>query len=68
VAVGLAVIHGCIRMYPEDVAALFASIPVGTKVWLINEPVKIAYVEGKLLLEVHHQWTARVRQLNWTRK
>jgi hypothetical protein len=53
VAVGLAVIHGCIRMYLEDVAALFASVPVGTKVWLINEPVKIAYVDGKLLLEVH---------------
>jgi L,D-transpeptidase ErfK/SrfK len=53
VAVGLAVTHGCIRMYPKDVAALFASVPVGTKVWLINEPVKIAYVDGKLLLEVH---------------
>lgn len=53
VAVGLAVTHGCIRMYPEDVAALFAAISVGTKVWLINEPVKIAYVDGKLLLEVH---------------
>jgi L,D-transpeptidase ErfK/SrfK len=47
VAVGLAVTHGCIRMYPEEVAALFASIPVGTKVWLINEPVKIAYVDGE---------------------
>jgi L,D-transpeptidase ErfK/SrfK len=28
VAVGLAVTHGCIRMYPEDVAALFASVPI----------------------------------------
>jgi L,D-transpeptidase ErfK/SrfK len=53
VAVGLAVTHGCIRMYPEDVAALFAAISVGTKVWLIDEPVKIAYVDGKLLMEVH---------------
>jgi L,D-transpeptidase ErfK/SrfK len=53
VAVGLAVTHGCIRMYPEDVAALFASVPVGTKVWLINEPVKIAYVDGELFMEVH---------------
>jgi L,D-transpeptidase ErfK/SrfK len=53
VAVGLAVTHGCIRMYPEDVAALFEAISVGTKVWLINEPVKIAYVDGKLLMEVH---------------
>jgi len=53
VAVGLAVTHGCIRMYPEDVAALFASVPIGTKVWLINEPVKVAYADGKLLMEVH---------------
>jgi L,D-transpeptidase ErfK/SrfK len=53
VAVGLAVTHGCIRMYPEDIAALFASAPIGTKVWLINEPVKIAYVDGRLLIEVH---------------
>jgi len=53
VAVGLAVTHGCIRMYPEDVAALFASVAVGTKVWLINEPVKVAYVDGRLLMEVH---------------
>ena len=53
VAIGLAVTHGCIRMYPDDVAALYAAISVGTKVWLINEPVKIAYVDGKLLMEVH---------------
>ena len=52
-AVGMAVTHGCIRMYPEDVAALFPLVPVGTKVWLINEPVKVAYVDGELLLEVH---------------
>jgi L,D-transpeptidase ErfK/SrfK len=52
-AVGMAVTHGCIRMYPEDVAALFALVPVGTKVRLINEPVKIAWVGGQLFLEAH---------------
>jgi L,D-transpeptidase ErfK/SrfK len=52
-AVGMAITHGCIRMYPEDIAALFASVPMGTKVWLINEPVKVAYVEGDLLVEAH---------------
>jgi L,D-transpeptidase ErfK/SrfK len=52
-AVGMAVTHGCIRMYPEDVQALFKQVPVGTKVWLINDPVKVAYVDGRLLLEVH---------------
>jgi L,D-transpeptidase ErfK/SrfK len=52
-AVGLAVTHGCIRMYPEDVASLFAQLPVGTKVRLINVPLKVAWVDGELLLEAH---------------
>jgi L,D-transpeptidase ErfK/SrfK len=54
-AVGMAVTHGCIRLYPEDIEALFKIVPVGTKVWLINEPVKVAYVDGELLLEAHPQ-------------
>jgi L,D-transpeptidase ErfK/SrfK len=53
IAVGLAVTHGCIRMYPEDVAALFPLIPVGTPVRLVNEPVKVAWIDGELLLEAH---------------
>src|SRR5690348_10389862 len=52
-AVGMAVTHGCIRMYPEDVAALFPLIASGTRVWLVNEPVKVAWVDGELLLEAH---------------
>jgi L,D-transpeptidase ErfK/SrfK len=52
-AVGMAVTHGCIRMYPEDIAALFPLVPVGTKVRLVNEPVKAAWAQGQLLIEVH---------------
>ncbi len=52
-AVGMAVTHGCIRMYPEDVAAIFPTVPVGTKVYLINVPLKVALVDGNLLLEAH---------------
>jgi L,D-transpeptidase ErfK/SrfK len=52
-AVGMAVTHGCMRMYPEDIEALFPLVPVGTKVTIVNEPVKVAYVDGELLLEVH---------------
>jgi L,D-transpeptidase ErfK/SrfK len=40
-AVGMAITHGCIRMYPEDVAALFPAVPMGTK------------VDGDLLVEAH---------------
>jgi L,D-transpeptidase ErfK/SrfK len=53
IAVGMAVTHGCIRMYPEDVAELFPLVKVGTPVHLINEPVKIAFVGRELLLEAH---------------
>jgi L,D-transpeptidase ErfK/SrfK len=52
-AVGMAVTHGCMRMYPEDIEALFPLVPVGTKVRILNEPVKVAFVDGELLLEVH---------------
>jgi len=40
-------------MYPEDVAALFRLLPVGTPVRLINVPVKVAWIDGELLLEAH---------------
>jgi L,D-transpeptidase ErfK/SrfK len=53
IAVGLAVTHGCIRMYPEDVSQLFPLIPVGAQVRLTNDPVKVAWVDGELLLEAH---------------
>jgi L,D-transpeptidase ErfK/SrfK len=53
IAVGLAVTHGCIRMYPEDVEALYPRVPVGTEVRIINEPVKVAWVNGELMVEVH---------------
>ncbi len=52
-AVGMAVTHGCMRMYPEDIEALFQQVPVGTPVRITNEPVKTAFVNGELLLEAH---------------
>lgn len=52
-AVGMAVTHGCLRMYPEDIAKLFEAVPVGTPVALISEPIKLAVVDGEVWLEVH---------------
>ncbi len=37
--VGLRASHGCIRMYPEDIASIFDGIPVGTKVTVVNQPL-----------------------------
>jgi L,D-transpeptidase ErfK/SrfK len=40
-------------MYPEDVAELFPQLPVGTAVRLNNDPVKVAWIDGELMLEAH---------------
>jgi L,D-transpeptidase ErfK/SrfK len=41
VAIGMANTNGCIGLYPEDMAALFAMVPVGTVVRFINVPVAL---------------------------
>jgi L,D-transpeptidase ErfK/SrfK len=51
--VGMRVTHGCIRMYPEDIEGLFADIPVGTQVNLVNQPIKLGWLAGSLFLELH---------------
>jgi hypothetical protein len=40
-------------MYPEDIEVLFPQVPMNTPVWLINEPVKVARINGQVWLEVH---------------
>jgi L,D-transpeptidase ErfK/SrfK len=51
--VGMAATYGCIGMYPEDLAALYALISIGTPVRLINVPIKVAWSAGTLLVEAH---------------
>jgi L,D-transpeptidase ErfK/SrfK len=51
--VGMRVTHGCIRMYPENIEALSAMVPVGTSVRIVNEPYKIGWSDGQLFLEAH---------------
>lgn len=44
--------HGCIRLYPEDIAALFAVTPVGEQVTVIDTPVTLGQQDGVLYLQV----------------
>jgi len=37
--VGMRASHGCIRMYPEDIATVYPEIPVGMKVTVVNQPL-----------------------------
>ena len=51
--VGMRSSHGCIRLYPEDIAALFQRVPRGTAVRIVNQPVLAGWRDGQLYLEVH---------------
>jgi len=51
--IGMRVTHGCIRLYPEDIEALFKQVPVGTPVRIINQPFKAGWESGVLHLETH---------------
>ncbi len=51
--VGMRSSHGCIRMYPEDIEALFGRVARGTEVRFVNQPVLAGWQDGQLYLEVH---------------
>jgi L,D-transpeptidase ErfK/SrfK len=44
---------GCMRLYPEDIKALFSMVPNSTTVYIINEPYKAGMSRGQLYLESH---------------
>lgn len=53
-SVGLRVSSGCMRMNAPDIKALFGQVRVGTRVQIINEPVKFSVEpDGKRYIEVH---------------
>ena len=51
--VGRRVSSGCVRMYPEDVETLYELIEVGTKVTVVDQPVKLGWIGGELFIEAH---------------
>ncbi len=51
--VGMRSSHGCIRLYPEDIEALFGRVGRGTEVRFVNQPVLAGWHDGQLYLEVH---------------
>ncbi|HVC55246.1 MAG TPA: L,D-transpeptidase family protein [Stellaceae bacterium] len=51
--VGRNVSHGCIHLYPEDIAQLFPLVPVGTPVRTVDQPAAATWIGSELYLEVH---------------
>ena len=52
-AVGRLVTHGCIRLYPEDIARLFPRVRIGESGQFLYQPVKIGVLYEKVYVEVH---------------
>jgi L,D-transpeptidase ErfK/SrfK len=51
--VGLRSSHGCIRLYPEDIAQLFELAPVGTPVRVVNQPFVFGWHVGSLHIQAY---------------
>ncbi|HKT71539.1 MAG TPA: L,D-transpeptidase family protein [Steroidobacteraceae bacterium] len=49
--VGLRSSHGCIRLFPEDIAQLFEMVPVGTQVRVVNQPFVFGWRDGQLYMQ-----------------
>lgn len=51
--IGMQVSHGCVRMYPEDIAAFFPLVQIGTKGQFVYQPIKMGVRRGRVVVEVH---------------
>jgi L,D-transpeptidase ErfK/SrfK len=49
--VGLRSSHGCIRLFPEDIAQLYETVPVGTRVRVVNQPFVFGWHDGQLYMQ-----------------
>jgi L,D-transpeptidase ErfK/SrfK len=51
--IGMRVSHGCMQLYPEDIAPLFDAVPVGTPVTVVDQPYLVGRSRAGLVLEAH---------------
>jgi L,D-transpeptidase ErfK/SrfK len=51
--IGMRVTHGCVRMFPWDIEALYKVVPIGTPVTIVNQPYKLGWTDRGLYLEAH---------------
>ena len=60
--VGIRISHGCVRLYPEDIARLFPEVPQGTRVTIVNQPYLAGWRNGQLYLEAHSPLAEEARR------
>lgn len=63
--IGLRVSHGCIRLRDADIKYLFETVPVGTRVEFINEPIKYTTEpDGAIYVEIHQPLSTTEEEIN----
>ena len=61
--IGLRVSQGCVRLRHEDIEHLFKTVPVGTRVQFVNQPIKATEEpDGKRYLAVHQPLSRTVAE------
>lgn len=59
--IGMRVSSGCIRLRDDDIKTLFSQVTPGTKVNIINTPIKVsAEPNGARLVEVHQPLSEKI--------
>lgn len=61
--IGRRVSHGCIRMYPGDIAGLFKAVAPGTPVRIVYQPVKVGQRDGSVYVEAHRDYMTEAESL-----
>ncbi len=68
--VGMRSSHGCIRLYPEDIEQLFDTVPLGTKLRVVNQPVLFGRAGEDVLVQSYgaleddqRDWSGSARKL-----
>lgn len=70
VSVGRRVSHGCVHLYPEDIAQIFKMVRNGTAVRVVNQPFVFGWADDRLYLQSYkpladdkRPWQTRSRLL-----
>ena len=51
--IGMQVSHGCVRLYPKDIEALYHMVSAGTPVYIVKQPIKVGWLDNTLYIEAH---------------
>jgi L,D-transpeptidase ErfK/SrfK len=51
--VGMRSSHGCVRLYPEDIAILYEVVPIGTPVRVVNQPYLLGWQGETLYVQAY---------------